>query len=291
MRWIPVTGLALVSPAAWAHAGHVHEATPGWTLDPWVIVPLGALLGLFVAGFVRLGRRARSGSKLASREWQFLAGWFILAGSLVSPLHEAGERSFSLHMIEHELIMLAAALLLAASRPFGIVLWAFPHAGRRVFAGITRWRWLRRLWGWVSEPVIATSLQAAALLLWHAPPLFNRALEQPTWHIFQHLSFLLTALLFWSSMLSARNQGLAALCLFATSLIGGGLGALMSLSASPWYPAYALMDLSPLGLSPQQDQALAGLIMWIPGGAVHAGAALLLLSRYLTMPGRPHASE
>jgi hypothetical protein len=51
------------------------------------------------------------------------------------------------------------------------------------------------------------------------------------------------------------------------------------------------MDLSPLGLSPQQDQALAGLIMWIPGGAVHAGAALLLLSSYVTMPRRPHASE
>ena len=39
----------------------------------------------------------------------------MLTLALVSPLHEAGERSFTMHMIEHELIMLVATFLLAAS--------------------------------------------------------------------------------------------------------------------------------------------------------------------------------
>jgi len=72
---------------------------------------------------------------------------------------------------------------------------------------------------------------------WHAPPLFDRALGHAGWHIAQHLSFLITALLFWWAMTETRNSGLAALCLFVTSVIGGALGALMTLSSSPGTPA------------------------------------------------------
>jgi putative membrane protein len=68
----------------------------------------------------------------------------------------------------------------------------------------------------------------------------------------------------------------------------------MALSASPWYAGYAAMGMMPFGLTPEEDQALAGLIMWVPGGLAHAGAALLLLSRYLSQDSarrsRPGAS-
>jgi cytochrome c oxidase assembly factor CtaG len=53
----------------------------------------------------------------------------------------------------------------------------------------------------------------------------------------------------------------------------------MTFSASPWYADYAAMGMMPLGLTPEEDQQLAGLIMWVPGGLVHAGAALFLLAR------------
>ena len=61
------------------------------------------------------------------------------------------------------------------------------------------------------------------LWAWHAPPLFNRALGHPGWHIAQHATFLLTALIFWWAILQTPNRGLAALCLFLTSIIGGTL--------------------------------------------------------------------
>jgi cytochrome c oxidase assembly factor CtaG len=187
-------------------------------------------------------------------------------------LHELGERSFTFHMIEHELIMLVAALLLPLSRPLGVMLWAFPRPLRPALAFSEVFRAL-------GKPVLATALQAIAMWGWHAPPLFNRALGHPGWHIAQHLSFLITALFFWWSMIRTRNRGLAALCLFITSIVGGALGALMTLSASPWYADYAAMGMMPLGLTPEEDQQLAGLIMWVPGGLAHAGAALFLLAR------------
>ena len=100
-------------------------------------------------------------------------------------------------------------------------------------------------------------------------------------HILQHLCFLGSALLFWWAMVHGRGgPGVAALCLFLTSMIGGALGALMTFAASPWYADYAAMGMTPFGLTPTEDQQLAGLLMWIPGGAVHAGAALAVLARY-----------
>jgi cytochrome c oxidase assembly factor CtaG len=49
------------------------------------------------------------------------------------------------------------------------------------------------------------------------------------------------------------------------------------------------MGLTPLGMSPLEDQHLAGLLMWIPGGLVHAGAALFFLYKWLKASEVGHA--
>jgi putative membrane protein len=266
--------LLLVPSAALAHGGaHALESgPPGWTLDPALLVPLALTLLIYAIGFVRLKARR----SLWRNALMFLAGWSVLTLALISPLHEAGERSFTLHMVEHELIMLVAALLLPLSRPLGVMLWAWPRAWRRTLS-------MPGLWRRLANPVLATALQAIAMWAWHAPPLFNRALAHSGWHIAQHLSFLVAALIFWWAMLETPNRGVAALCLFVTSIVGAALGALMALASSPWYPAYAAMGMMPFGLTPTEDQQLAGLIMWVPGGLVHAGAAIILLGRYLKL--------
>ncbi len=257
---------------------------PGWSWDPLVTVPMGLSALIFAAGWLRLKRRARrGGDQLERRGVLFAAGWLTLAAALVSPLHQAGERAFSAHMLEHELLMLLAAPLLVLSQPFSAMIWAFPGAARQGLGAAARWAPLAALWRRLTEPVTATLAQAAALWLWHAPSLFDLALASTPWHIVQHLCFLVTALLFWSAMLkpTRAHPGLAVLCLFATSVVSGALGALMAFSESPWYAAYAAMGMSPFGLTPAEDQQVAGLLMWIPGGLVHAGAALALLGRAL----------
>jgi len=287
----------LVLPAgAWAHASPVPHAEPGWTLTPSILIPLAVSLLLYAAGATRLFRRAhRSRRLLRQRMVLFAAGWLTLAAAAVSPLHEAGENSFTLHMIEHELLMLVAAPLLVLSRPLESMLWAWPPAARKFIGGWAHGSVVRGSWRLLSGAVCATVLQAAALWLWHAPVLFELALAHDAWHITQHLSFLISALLFWSAMFHNRQghggRGLAVLCLFATSVISGALGALMAFSESPWYPRYAALGLAPFGLTPVEDQQLAGLLMWIPGGLVHAVAALLLLAALLRDSSRQRAAE
>jgi putative membrane protein len=263
---------------AFAHGGHDHAI--GWTLDPILLVPLGLALLIYAVGWMRLSRRASA----PVRPWLFLSGWAVLTLALVSPLHQAGERSFTMHMIEHELIMLVATLLLAASNAGGVLAWGLPRPFRLALGG--SWKSpLQALWRRLTEPVTATIVQGAVMWAWHAPPLFDRALENSGWHIAQHTCFFVSALLFWWAMLHPRGRsggyGVSAACLFVTSLIGGALGALMSLSSSPWYADYAAMGMTGIGLDPVDDQRLAGLIMWIPGGLVHGVAALAMFYKWL----------
>jgi cytochrome c oxidase assembly factor CtaG len=258
-----------------------HEAEAlGWTLSPELLIPLGLALIIYLVGWARLSRRASTPVRPAL----FLSGWTVLTLSLISPLHEAGERSFTMHMIEHELIMLPATLLLASSRAGGVLAWGLPRPLRLALAG--GWKSpLQRLWRRLTDPVTATIIQGIVMWAWHAPPLFDRALDSFGWHIAQHTCFFVSSLLFWWAMLHPRERGsgygVSAACLFATSLVGGALGALMSFSSSPWYADYAAMGMTGVGLDPVNDQRLAGLIMWIPGGLVHGAAALTMFYKWL----------
>jgi cytochrome c oxidase assembly factor CtaG len=258
---------------------HHHAEGGGWNLDPVLLVPLLFALLIYAIGWVRLSKRASAPPRPAL----FLSGWTVLTLSLVSPLHEAGERSFTMHMIEHELIMLLATLLLASSSAGGVLAWGLPRPLRLSLGG--SWRSpIAALWGRLTEPVTATLVQAVVMWAWHAPALFDRALDSSGWHIFQHSCFFLSSLLFWWAMLHPRGAGggygVSAACLFVTSLIGGALGALMSFASSPWYADYAAMGMTGIGLDPVDDQRLAGLIMWIPGGLVHGVAALVMFYKW-----------
>jgi cytochrome c oxidase assembly factor CtaG len=63
------------------------------------------------------------------------------------------------------------------------------------------------------------------------------------------------------------------------------LGALMTFSAAPWYAVYQ-GSVTPWHLTPLQDQQVAGLVMWIPGGFVYLVVGLYLVTRWLQAEAR-----
>jgi putative membrane protein len=280
--------LALFIPGqASAHAGHVHwlEFGATWTWDPWVLLPLFVSAVLYVVGVARLWQRAGLGRGV--RLWQaacFTAAWFLLFGALVAPLHWLGERLFAAHMIEHEILMTMAPPLLVVARPIGAIFWALPASWRRRSGGLAQTPALATVWTWLTDPLVATVLHAIALWAWHIPALYEAALTSGRLHWLQHLSFFVTALFFWGSLLRGRARergyGAAVLYLFATSLHSGFLGILLALARQPLYPAQTRTALE-WGLTPLEDQQLAGLVMWIPAGLVYAGAALVLAGLWI----------
>jgi cytochrome c oxidase assembly factor CtaG len=266
---------------AWAHSGHVLDAH--WNWDFWVVLPLAVAAGLYVQGVRNLWARAGRGRGIRiSRALAFAAGWLLLAGAVVSPLHALGQQLLTAHMIEHEILMAAAAPLLAFSRPIGALLWALPQNLRLRLVAAARCRPVARSWHVLMAPFVATVLHGVAIWFWHAPPLFEAALVDPALHRLQHLSMLSSALLFWWALvrLPKYEYGLAAAQLFVTMIHTGLLGALITLSPRILYPlqtGHALL----WGLRPIEDQQLAGLLMWVPAGIVYLGAALAMVAMWL----------
>src|SRR3977135_1452353 len=229
--------LVLISASAvLAHGSQSHGAEAIWTFDPWIVGPLFVIGLLYAFGWWALWRRTAVGRKV--RAWQALAyftGWVTLTGALVSPLHSLGEHLFTFHMIEHEIVMAVSAPLLIAARPIGTMLWSLPRRARVTAGRFFRRRSIGVAWDWLRGCGNATVLHGIAIWAWHAPALFDAAVTNVAVHRLQHLSFLLTAMLFWWSVFYRSNPGVAAWNLFVTMIHTSILGALMALAPKVLY--------------------------------------------------------
>lgn len=265
----------------------------GWSFDSWVIALLALSLAAYLAGFVRLRRRSHLGRGVRNVHLtSFAAGWIALAAVLVSPLDTSSAALFSAHMVQHEAMMIVAAPLLVAGRPLGAWIWALPRRARTALGRVFRTRAWSVTWRALVAPLAAWLLHAAALWVWHAPPLFEDALAHPAIHTLQHASFLGTALIFWWSILgegaARRESGHAMLSLFTTMVHTGALGALITLSPGVWYPSY-VESTSALGMDPLRDQQLGGLVMWVPASLAYLIGALIVAGRWLIREREPLA--
>ena len=261
-----------------------HAEPLGWTLVLALLLAVSA--GLYGVGVRRLWRRvgARRGVRSGDAA-RFALGWTVLAGALLSPVDTLADRSFALHMVQHELLMLVAAPLLVLARPLEAWTWGLRPAVRRGVARLSRGRFARLGWGTLTRQPAAWCAHAAALWIWHVPALFVAAVAHPALHVLQHACFLGTALLFWWSVLRARagtRGGGAMASLLTTMLHTSALGALITLAAHPAYVAAS--QSTPMGLTALEDQQLGGLVMWVPGSLAYLVAALVVAAGWLAPP-------
>ncbi|TQN42920.1 cytochrome c oxidase assembly factor CtaG [Blastococcus colisei] len=264
-----------------AHVGEPlapHDLWSAWHADP---LTLG---GLILAAVVY--QRGRSTNRAAEgwRPWCFGLGLVALAIALLSPVDALGGVLASAHMVQHLLLTLVAAPLLAVSAPGGTLLRGSPPAVRRAFP---RWRRRLRLATGVRalrHPGPAWLLHVGALWAWHAGALYDAALEHPAIHALEHATFLATGVLFWRTVVGVRAArvpaGLGVLLLFGMAMSSALLSLLLTFAQSPWYSGYATTTQA-WGLDPLADQHLAGAIMWIPAGMIHVVVALGLLMAWI----------
>jgi cytochrome c oxidase assembly factor CtaG len=284
----PSSLILLLAAPALAHEGKPHtwhDLARAWSFDPGVVVPLALSGALYWLGVRRMWREGGVGRGVRRWEaWCYAGGWLALFVALVSPLHPWGRVLFSAHMTQHEVLMLVAAPLLVLGRPVAPFLRALPLVWARRLSGVTKRAWWLRAWRALTNPLAAWVIHAVALWVWHVPSLFQAVLEYEWVHTLQHLSFFLSALLFWWAIMhggrGAVGYGAAVLYLFTTALHSGLLGALITFAQAVWYPAYARTT-ETWGMTPLEDQQLGGLIMWIPAGLVYVCAGLALFAGWL----------
>ena len=267
-----------------------HDLLTAWETSPAVTLPLLALALAYGVGARRVWDRAgRWRGVRKAHAALFAAGWVVLAVALVSPLHALGGALFSAHMTQHELLAAVAAPLLVLARPEAALAWALPERWRPTVGTLSGGP-LGRTLHLLSRPLVAWWLHAAALWLWHVPAAYQLTLRSELAHFAQHASFLGTALLFWWALLRGPrlSRGVAVAYLWGATVQTGALGVLFVVTRHLLYPAYAAST-GAWGLTPLEDQALGGMIMWIPGGLSYLLAGLWLMADWLNDGSRPPA--
>ena len=272
---LPTVAQALAKPAldGIAAAGSGRLADLPWNWELWVLVCLGLAVFGYAYGLRRLNAHARTRIFGLLRVTSFAAGIAVLFVALISPLDALDDQLFSAHMTQHLLLMMVAAPLLVWSRPAMAFLWAFPISTRRVIGRLWVGGGLHRGVHTLMSPLIVWLLCSMVLWFWHLPRPYGWALSNEGVHTLEHFCFFITALMFWSLVIEPfgrRRLDYGSTLIFVATLgvQNGMLGALLTLAGHPFYSAH-FNTTAAWGLTPLEDQQLAGVIMWIPASVIH----------------------
>ncbi|MFQ5880293.1 MAG: cytochrome c oxidase assembly protein [Dehalococcoidia bacterium] len=258
-----------------------------WNWRPDVIMVVATLGSVYVAGWRRLWRQ---GARVA-RVWRlglYIAGLMTICLALLSPIDTFGSFLFIMHMVQHELLVMVAPLLLLLADPLPVILWGLPRSLRtgigRLLTRDAPFRRILRAGTWMP---ISWLLYVTTLWAWHYPAMYEASLRNELVHDAQHLSFFLTALVFWWPIANPAprlrrhlHYGLRIVYIVLATLQNTFLAALIALTERVLYPYYTAVPRL-WGLTPLQDQITGGLIMWIPGAMMYVIVALVLVARML----------
>lgn len=266
-----------------AHGSNAPEpALPGVLLE-WSLEPL-ALLGIVLAGTAyvwavrRVNRAHPTNRHPAFRSWLFIGGLAAIGVALLSPIEAYEGVLFSVHMIQHMLLELVAAPLLLAGAPITLALRVARPPARKWLLAVLQ----SRIVHVISFPVVAWVLFAAVNWGWHFSVLYDDALENVALHYLQHATFLVAALLFWWPVVGADPSPwrlphpVRLLYLFLAMPQNSFLGVALMSASTVLYPHY-LTNTRDWGLSPIEDQALGGVIMWVVGDVAFLAGMLIVV--------------
>jgi putative membrane protein len=188
------------------------------------------------------------------------------------------------------LLILVAAPLVILGLPNLAWLWALPLRWRRALGRLCASGAIRVPWLFLRRPPIAWAVSVVALWGWHLPALYEAALRYQPMHILEHACLFGSALLFWYLLICQTGRhgfGYGSALAYTLTMAAQGtiLGIAMTFSPAPWYPAYAGTT-GAWGITPMQDQQLAGLSMWIPAGAIYLATALAVCVRWMAAEER-----
>ena len=292
-------GLAIVGSAAVPAVAAAHGVAPPppsdplqllamWTFDPLVQVPLIASAVAWVSA-VRTVNAAHPANRVPVRRTvAFLAGLAAIELALQSPIEHYDTTLFSVHMIQHILLMMIAAPLIAAGAPITLLLrFSRPAFRRRWILPVLHSRVLRIL----TFPVVAWVLFAAVMWGTHFSPVFNTSLEEPLVHQAEHLAYLVVALLFWWPVVGADPSPwrmaypLRVLYVFLQMPQNTFLALAIYSSSSVLYPHYATLQRT-WGPTALADQQLAGGLMWVIGDLTFLVAVLFVVYAWMRQEDR-----
>jgi len=248
--------------------------TGQFLISGWIwsgaVSPLGAAaLALYLILF-GVGRRLG----------YFVAALAVALVALISPINALADGYlFSAHMLQHILLLLIVPALLLLSLPRTVSLAVRPRVLGHPLAG------------WIAG--------VGAMWFWHAPALCNAAVSSHFVHALQTVSLLILGSVFWRQILAPREQERLAppgaiLYLFSACVTCGVLGIIITFSPVTVCSIYTLQPVDRFGLlqtirlgwglTPEKDQQIGGLLMWVPMCLIYLSAIIAQIARWFAEP-------
>lgn len=296
------TLLALAGSSVVVAPVHAHGPVPptppdpaglllGWTFEPLPTLAIVISLAWWTWAVRRVNAAHPANPVPRRRSIAFGLGMLALAFALLSGIDQYDTTLFSVHMVQHILIALIAAPLIALAAPITLLLRLSSHE--------TRIRWIlpvlhSRVVKVLAFPVVAWILFAVVMWGSHFSALFEAALEDPLVHDAEHVLYLVTGLLFWWPAVALdpspwrMSHPLRALYVFLQMPQNTFLAVTILGATTVLYPHYATL-VRPWGPTPLQDQMTAAGIMWLVGDLVFLVAILAILYGWMRSEARETA--
>jgi putative membrane protein len=195
-------------------------------------------------------------SRLAALSGGLFALWIAVA----SPVAHLGHHLLTGHMVQHLLLMVVAAPLISIA------------AGSNALS--------------VCSPPAAFCWLAGSLtvIFWHVPAVLSLTLQSHPWHAIEQVSFFIAGILFWKPAIADPRRASdwsVPVYLFLATLPCDALSAYLVFCGHVVYPSYGSAG-QMFRLSPLDDQALAGALMWVVVTFAYLIPALFLSARLLS---------
>ena len=190
-----------------------------------------------------------------------ILGLLAILIALLPPLSVAANQLFAAHMMQHLLLIAVATPLLAASRMKPIS--------------------LPPVWAWL--------LFVGTFLFWHWPVAFRWAAASAATEALEMTSILVTAFLFWSAAFATDKLSYGARALFVmTGAVATDLPGVIMVFAPTAICTMPGENAFVWGLTPLEDQQIAGLLMWVPANLIFFAIATWLFARWMAAPEQHH---
>jgi cytochrome c oxidase assembly factor CtaG len=275
-------------PVVLAHSDLEPVLTPSslvlaWSFDPLLQVGLLATAALYLVAIRRIDRAHPDTPVPWPRVVAFLLGIVVIEVALQSSIGTYDDTLFSVHMVQHMLLMFVAAPLLVLGTPITVTLRAVsPRVRKGIVLPVLHSRVVRV----IGHPLVAWMLFVAVLYGSHISPLFDITLTNDLVHELEHAMFLASALLFWWPVVGLDPSPyrlpypMRAMYLFLAFPLMTFLSLYIFSAPSPLYPHYAAIARD-WGPAPLDDQQAAGAIMWVWGDLTFLVSILLVVAAWL----------
>lgn len=252
-----------------------------WQFTPDIVVATLLVAVLYGAGLWRSRNKQQ-----AARRWHgvsFYAGLGAMFLALQSPIDTFSEHVFVLHQVQHLLLHSLGPMLFMLAAPQGLLITGMPEWLRRyALVPVILNRAVRTIFGFLSQPVVATFLFVGTLYFWQIPSYHDLAVLNDAVHYSMHVTMLAAGLVFFWRVFDPRPAPFGTRYLVRVAMLWVAIctniliGAFLTLKTEVLYPAYD--ELGRLWVqNALQDEMLGGLTIWIPGSMMCVVAVLIVI--------------